>query len=136
MSKLRIKYTLTETELLTDKNRVRLKVTPRNATEAVIQFGHSTPSLQIADAADLRELADIFLEVAELLEGENQALKKATELEEKKHTVHVKVGLDTNGYSLHGVFSDLTDKQAEDLRNAVFIMDRALPQGIHFWAQL
>ena len=76
MGKLRMKYTLEETKLWTDTCSVGVKITPQDAASVVIQFGYDIPTSQIAKAADLRELAGIFLEVAEVLEDGNKPFEE------------------------------------------------------------
>lgn len=163
MGKLRMKYTLEETKLWTDTCSVGVKITPQDAASVVIQFGYDIPTSQIAKAADLRELAGIFLEVAEVLEdgnkpfeekerklgaglmqglglptqtelrgSENKASKALEEpLKEELHTVRVKLKGVVENHTLHGVFSDLTGKQAEELRRALLVTNAALPWGMH-----
>lgn len=164
MGKLRMKYTLEETKLWTDTCSVGVKITPQDAASVVIQFGYDIPTFQIAKAADLRELAGIFLEVAELLEGgkkapeeeqrkrgaglmqglglptattglgcENQASEKTPELEEEKHTIRVMLSTNKNTCQLRGVFSELTAKQVEELRQAIAVMNTTLPWGTCIW---
>ena len=164
MSKLNLKYELAETLLFTDKSRIGMKITPMARNTVEIQFGHYRPVVQAAAAEDLRELADVFLEVAELLEGgkkapeeeqrkrgaglmqglglptattglgcENQASEKTPELEEEKHTIRVMLSTNKNTCQLRGVFSELTAKQVEELRQAIAVMNTTLPWGTCIW---
>ena len=163
MSKLKVKQQLGETTLKTDSGGVWLKITPSFGNAVTLQFGHYEPVSQRASAADLRELAGIFLEVAEVLEdgnkpfeekerklgaglmqglglptqtelrgSENKASKALEEpLKEELHTVRVKLKGIVENHTLHGVFSDLTGKQAEELRRALLVTNAALPWGMH-----
>jgi len=135
MSKLNLVYQLKETTLITDNCGVRLKITPFDNDMVGIQFGHLDTVKQTASAADLRELAGIFVEVAELLEGGKKAQEKMAEPEEGGREVHVKFSSSTGNSTLHGVFSGLTDKQVEGLQHAILVMDGALPYGMRLWVQ-
>lgn len=131
----KMNYTLAETALKTDYYGVGLKIVPSGAKEVLVQFGYYGPASQIASATDLRELAGIFQEVADLLEGDNEAQENAAKPKEGKHAVRVKVSLNENAPTLRGVFSELTDKQVKELRHAILVMDTALPKGMHLWVQ-
>ena len=133
MSKLKVKQQLVETTLATDNLGVRLKITTASEDRVVLQFGHYGPTEQYARAEDLRELSQIFLEVAELLEGGEKAQEKMAEPEEERREVHVKFSSSAGNSTLHGVFSGLTDKQMEELQHAILVMDGALPGGMHLW---
>ncbi len=133
MSKLNLAYQLKETTLMTDHCGVHLKITPTCDNGVDIQFGHLDPTMQLASAEDLRELADIFLEVAELLEGGEKTQKKVTKPEEEKRTISVKLSTNDQNSTLHGVFNGLTDKQAKELRRVIMDLDAMLPQGMRFW---
>ena len=132
MSKLKVKQVLAETKLSTDKYGVKVKIVPVKETEVEIQFGHYGPAPQIATVEDIRELADIFLEVAELLEGGEKTQKKVTKPEEKR-TISVKLSTNDQNSTLHEVFNGLTDKQAKELRRVIMTLDTMLPQGMRFW---
>ena len=127
MSKLRMNYTLAETALKTDDYGVWLKIVPSGTKKVLVQFGHYEPASQIASATDLRELAGIFLEVAELLEGGNKPREEAAKPEKGTRAVRVKLVTDAKDPTLHGVFSELTDKQVEALEHAIRVMNAALP---------
>ena len=136
MSKLRMNYTLAETALKTDDYGVWLKIVPNRTKEALVQFGYPKPASQIASVKDLRELASIFLEVAELLEGDSKPQEEAAKPENREgaakpkkgtRTVRVELVTDANSPTLHGVFSELTDEQAEALEHAIRVMNAALP---------
>ena len=127
MSKLRMNYTLAETALKTDDYGVWLKIVPSGTKEALVQFGYPEPASQIASVKDLRELASIFLEVAELLEGDSKPREGAAKPEKGTRAVRVKLVTDAKDPALHGVFSELTDKQAEALEHAIRVMNAALP---------
>ena len=133
MSKLKVKQVLAETNISTNKYGVNVKIVPIKETEVEIQFGHYEPASQIAAAPDLRELAGIFVEVAELLEGGKKAQEKMAEPEEGGREVHVKLSSSAGTSTLHGVFSGLTDKQVEGLQHAILVMDGALPYGMQLW---
>ena len=133
MSKLNMKYTLAETTLKTDDYRVWLKIVPSGAKEARVQFGYPEPASQIASVKDLRELASIFVEVAELLEGDSKPQEEAAKPEKGTRAVRVKIVTDAKDPTLHGVFSELTDKQVEALEHAIRVMDAALPWGQHIY---
>ena len=133
MSKLNVKQQLVETTLKTDCCGVWLKITPSFENEVTLQFGHYEPASQGASAADLRELAGIFVEVAELLEGGEKAQEKVAKPEKGRHEVHVKFSSSAGNSTLHGVFSGLTDKQVEELQHAILVMDGALPYGMQLW---
>ena len=142
MSKLRMNYTLATTQLTTDAYGVNVQITPINKAEVEIRFGHFSPTSQVASAADLRELAEIFLEVAKLLEGDSKPQEKVAKPENREgaakpekgtRTVRVELVTDANSPPLHGVFSELTDKQAEALEHAILVMNAALPWGMHIY---
>ncbi|TXH54259.1 MAG: hypothetical protein E6Q97_11395 [Desulfurellales bacterium] len=134
MSKLNVKQQLVETTLETDSSGVWLKITPSFKDLVVLQLGHYEPVTQCASAADLRELASIFVEAAELLEDGEKAQEKVAEPEEGGHEVHVKLSTRTEDSALHGIFSGLTDKQVKELQHAILVMDDALPYGMRLWA--
>ena len=127
MSKLRMNYTLAETALKTDDYGVWLKIVPNRTKEALVQFGYPKPASQITSVKDLRELAGIFLEVAELLEGDSKPQEEAAKPEKGTRAVQVKLVTDAKDPTLHGVFSELTDKQVEALEHAIRVMNAALP---------
>ena len=133
MSKLKVKQQLVETTLETDSSGVWLKITPPFENAVTLQFGRYEPVSQCASAADLRELARIFVEVAELLEGGEKAQEKVAKPEKGRHEVHVKFSSSAGNSTLHGVFSGLTDKQVEELQHAILVMDGALPYGMQLW---
>ena len=133
MSKLKMEYKLAETQIRTDACSARVKITPINKTEVEIQFGHFSPTSQVASAADLRELASIFLEVAELLEGDSKPLEEAARPEKDARTICVKSVPDAKNLVMHGVFSELTDEQAEALEHAIQVMNAALPWGRYIY---
>ena len=133
MSKLNVKQQLVETTLETDSGGVWLKITPPFENAVTLQFGRYEPVSQCASAADLRELARIFVEVAELLEGGKKAQEKVAEPEEGRREVHGKFSSSAGNSTLHGVFSGLTDKQMEELQHAILVMDGALPYGMQLW---
>ena len=136
MSKLKMKYTLAETQIRTDACGARVKITPMDNTATSVQFGWHEPCAQVLKAADLRELASIFLEVAELLEGDSKLQEEAAKPENREGAAkpekgtragQVKLVTDANSPTLHGVFSELTDEQAEALEHAIRVMNAALP---------
>ena len=133
MSKLNVKQQLVETTLETDSGGVWLKITPPFENAVTLQFGRYEPVSQCASAADLRELARIFVEVAELLEGGKKAQEEVAKPEKGRHEVHVKFSSSAGNSTLHGVFSGLTDKQVEELQHAILVMDGALPYGMQLW---
>lgn len=133
MSKLKVKQQLVETTLETDCCGVWLKITPSFENCVVLQLGRYEPVSQRASAADLHELAGIFTEVAELLEGGKKAQEKMAEPEEGRREVHVKFSSSAGNSTLHGVFSGLTGKQMEELQHAVLAVDAALPYGMRLW---
>ena len=133
MSKLNVKQQRVETTLKTDSGGVWLKITPPFENAVTLQFGRYEPVSQCASAADLRELARIFVEVAELLEGGEKAQEKVAKPEKGRHEVHVKFSSSAGNSTLHGVFSGLTDKQVEELQHAILVMDGALPYGMQLW---
>lgn len=131
-----MKYMLAETVLKTDDYGVWLKIVPNSTKEARVQFGYPKPASQITSVKDLRELAGIFLEVAELLEGDSKLQEEAAKPENREgaakpekgtRAVRVKIVTDAKDPTLHGVFSELTDEQAEALEHAIRVMNAALP---------
>ena len=130
MSKLNVKCELAETLLKTDKYGVNVKITPIYETKVEIQFGHYEPASQIATAADMRELASIFTEVAELLEGPRQTAKTAeTPVEEPGRKVEVVLEGILPDCNLKGVFSGLTSEQAIALKRTVDYFNAKLLPG-------
>ena len=130
MSKLKVKQVFAETKLSTDKYGVNVKITPINETEVEIQFGHYKPVSQQASAADLRELASIFTEVAELLEGPSQTAETAeTPVEEPGRKVEVVLEGILPDCNLKGVFSGLTSEQAIALKRTVDYFNAKLLPG-------
>ena len=136
MSKLKMEYKLATTQLTTDEYGVNVQITPVDKAEVEIRFGHFSPTSQVASAADLRELAEIFLEVAKLLEGDSKPQEKVAKPENREEAakpekgtraVQVKLVTDAKDPTLHGVFSELTDKQVEALEHAIRVMNAALP---------
>ena len=110
-------------KLSTDKYGVNVKITPINETKVEIQFGHYEPASQVASAKDMRELASIFLEVAELLEP----------LGEKKREVCVVLDKVASNYTLQGVFSGLTYEETNALQRAIRELNAVLPQGCRIY---
>lgn len=133
MSKLKMEYTLAETTLRTDASGVSVKITPKSKTEVYIQFGHDAPHWQMAGAADLRELASIFVEGAELLEGNSKPQEEAAKPEKGTRAVRVQSVPDAKDLTLHEVFNELTDEQAEVLERAILVMNAALPWGSYIY---
>jgi len=130
MSKLNVKQQLVETTLETDNLGVRLKITTASEDRVVLQFGHYKPVSQQASAADLRELASIFTEVAELLEGPSQTAETAeTPVEEPGRKVEVVLEGILPDCNLKGVFSGLTSEQAIALKRTVDYFNAKLLPG-------
>ena len=134
MSKLKMNYTLATTQLTTDEYSVQVKITPINKTEVEIQFGHFNPASQIASAADLRELASIFVEAAELLEGPPQTTETAEKpSEEPGERVSVMLEGVVPHILLQGVFSKLTSEQANALQQLFCHLNTKLPKGQYIY---
>ena len=131
MSKLKMKQQLVETTLETDNLGVRLKITTASEDRVVLQFGHYKPVSQQASAADLRELAGIFAEAADLLEGDVKASNtEEKEPEKKGRSIRVELNPGEGNSTLQGVFSELPEEQEKVLRKALFNFTAKLPFGM------